>query len=381
MLAVQRQPNPIHNSPIIRSRLLVQPTKTPGLLSLSKPQSQQQRRQPREPRGSPKSKQPSNTPTKTTSAALVKPLTSTPSPRGRINNSGKPKSSPPRSSSRSSVRVRRSDRQPSPPAVLLFHSDEVPSDEEATMKDRVFTPSATLFDPFIDNVQADQKASQSSSPSRKAVFPTLTERPSGKLAKRRQPSVASTATSSTPIVPPATPSQSSKSAPVPVPKANRRSSPVPRSNSQPDPAPIAGLLPICDDSEVPVAIHSPVTPVRPKSYGTNHGRTHSYGDLSGFDSRGPKTAPILSSFSIGGQDFFQSPSPASRAQTVKTRSRQRVPSVDSVFTRNVMDLPVRSTTTVPSTSDDEYQKMKAAFFASSSFQNSPSPDDLPPPDF
>ncbi|TFL01674.1 hypothetical protein BDV98DRAFT_65077 [Pterulicium gracile] len=97
MLAVQRQPNPIHNSPIIRSRLLVQPTKTPGLLSLSKPLSQQQRRQPREPRGnSPKSKQPSNTPTKTTSAALVKPLTSTPSPRGRINNSGKPKSSPPR---------------------------------------------------------------------------------------------------------------------------------------------------------------------------------------------------------------------------------------------------------------------------------------------
>lgn len=130
-----------------------------------------------------------------------------------------------------------------------------------------------------------------------------------------------------------------------------------------------------------MAVQSPVTPVRPKSngYDSNHGRTHSYGDLPGLDNRGPKTAPILSSFSVRGQDFFQSPSPASRTQ--KTRSRQRVPSVDSVFPRNVMELPIRSTTTVPPTSDDEYQKMKAAFFASSSFQNSPSPDDLPPPDF
>jgi hypothetical protein len=385
MLAVQRQtPIQIHNSPLIHTRILVQPTSTPGLLSLARPC---QRRQPREHRSLTKAKQLCNKQTKIPSAVLVKPPTSTPSPRGRNNdNSGKPKLITPRTKSPSSVRARRSDRQPSPPALLL------PTDEESPIQDRTFTPSATFFDSFIDHFEADQKTTiKPSSPSpRKAGPPTLTDQPSGKLARRRQPSGAVTTTATTsPIVPPATPPPSSKSVPVPVPRSGTRPrSSLPLSRSQPESERIFAPTRICDDSEDVVSVTSPVTPVRPRSNPpsfSTHGRGHSHSYIDGFEFDVPKTAPILSTFSGKGLDFpFQSPTPAPRG--TKSRKRQRTPSVDLLFAKQTEAFPVKSTPPLSFSSDDEdlteeERRLKACFFASSSFQNSPSPDDLPPPDF
>ncbi|KAI0322936.1 hypothetical protein OF83DRAFT_275009 [Amylostereum chailletii] len=435
MIMVQK---PVHllSSPVVRHRrlpsappaVLIQPTRTPGLLSLSKPaqplaprsqQRQQQQRTPRpqKSRGAnpnPRSPQPSKpqsqpaepsdeasskvtTAVATSDAPLApkaKAQTSAPtdnSPRGRQNGKASKDRSIP-STSHSSVptgRRRQPHHQASPPqpSVISSRADTLPN--PAKRPDAARPPSSqshnrNAFDLF--------RASPSDSDSDTALPTTssrqdpnamkLASRPTGKLARRRQ------------VIPePVTPTPSRA---VPVPRGKNAGRAIPAMNvsrsapgvsSAPSKSVAAfrprDVFPICDDLTDVEEDGPPVTPTREKSVTWQQ---------RGLLEDGPRTAPLSSVFT--GMPFFArttTPTPSRR------RNHARSPS-EGVFNMSMDEDSSTSSSTsdaseelkalvgllprrrVASASPSARQKdVRPGFFASSTFQNSPSPDELPAP--
>lgn len=355
MIAIQKPPNfsianVHHRHPSAPPAVVVQPTRTPGLLSLSKPAQRPQR--PRQTQWPKQASSPKPAPVAAAVVPALKPAAEIvekkgPSPsRGRQHSKAKDKQN--RSASHSSVRSRRNiNRQPSPPTLPSSQAE---------------VPTTPTLDPVMDRIVR--------------AAPKLSARPSGKLARRRQPN----------IVPFELPTPSKA---IPVPKRNNSFS-VPLSRSDPflshtpprkskSRKPFDGF-PICDDmtdagdlSELDISPPVTPTPMRAKRYDD-----------------GPRTAPLTTSTVA-----FPFTSPPSPLAHKNGRRHKRTPS-EGVFTmssdedRHSPDWSTPSkalfTSTSTSTSREEDLErqaaaLAAAYFASSTFQNSPSPDELPPPAF
>ncbi|TFK73554.1 hypothetical protein BDN72DRAFT_854774 [Pluteus cervinus] len=450
MLSVQKPVSITLLSPAYHHRRhpsapVVVPTKIPGVLSISKPsrpspqprvQAQQLHQQRIRP--TPKPKSASRSPNlhqavvaekeEPQPAAKATPA-ATPEKNNRGRQGGKPQKPTTRSPSHSSTRGgRRPHRQSSPPI-----QDPVPSSQAEAPS----MPTHQLSDPFLDDISNVRQINPLQSASlNTSVPPTLSPRPSGKLARRRQQQQN-----------PTNKNQNTSAHAIPVPTQFKRYSHPQMSRSEPQishiqpavaktqtqiKAPVWDAFPICDDmTDAGDATDServpPVTPTRPRSKAYTHA-----------NSAPPRSAPLHGFFPKSVSP--PSPSPADPPVALSQRRQQgdrkhrRTPS-DGVFTMssdeeanssstsnnsgltpNVEALfrmvrnqrrgsfsatppyhsgsssssasssLVGTPTTVPRTREGREKQLEreaaaAAYFASSSFQNSPSPDELPPPLF
>ncbi|KAG1760421.1 hypothetical protein EDD22DRAFT_781179 [Suillus occidentalis] len=376
--------------------VVVQPTKTPGLLFISK--------QPSRP-STPRNHQqlPQSHSQKQLRSPKPRQKQLVPQPGGRTtqsDSSDEPPKHPTQKktflsiiirslllsrSASSNAQARRGNiRQPSPP--ILSQAEGLASSTQ-TFTRHNNNPASNSFDPFVVSSDSDSDNSLPAmtltpkNPSLQA--PSLTSQPSGKLATRRRRPFPQQI---------ATPTPSTRA--VPVPKSNiqptrhnlSRSAPTqsaaPLRTARRTSAGCAADFPVCDDTtDVDDDRYPLSTPTRERSAGT-------WQQLA-FE-EGPRTAPLNMSagFPFGGQLSFSTPSPS--------RKHYRTPS-EGVFHMS-FDEDMAST----SDASEEQKKLfgfmprkpgsvgpsvtravkdKAGFFASSVFQNSPSPDELPPPAF
>ncbi|KAJ2919794.1 hypothetical protein MD484_g537, partial [Candolleomyces efflorescens] len=350
-VAFNLAPNPAHTHrrhPSAPPAVVVQPTRTPGLLSIAKPQrSAPQKQLPSAQRrnNAPKSKQaqvarapallnPAEITEKRPALAVLQPPVSPTPVRGRVA----PKHAKDKAN-RSASQTRKPNRQPSPP-VQAVQMPESPSQAEA--------PFSNPFDPFLDSTKAPNAI----------PVPQAKNRP----IRQPQPQLAR----SDPL--------SSTMRPRSLPKTGVR-----------------GNFPVCDDmtdagdiseAETPPPRTPPATPPRRQRAADNKART----------------APgSFASTPLGGYPLFdQSPSPPRR----NNRKHHRSPSEGVVFQMSSDDDTPAGTPgmlasisfkraqnkppTTPSQSLSRatgatFMSMTEGYFASSAFQNSPSPDELPDP--
>ncbi|KAL5523277.1 hypothetical protein ACEPAF_1544 [Sanghuangporus sanghuang] len=364
--------NPSAPAAVIQGQ--VHPTNRPGLLSISKPAPTRQPRHatPRQHKSRPQLQQ-------------QQQGLSPERQRGR-NNLAKDKSARTISKPRAGHGGRGRQASPSP----------IPQPEQASTDETV-------------------AISYSSKPVSSTPASTVLSAPSGKLAKRRnRASVPFPFSASTPSVAPKASKQSAQvpppcSKPVPVPGkgAKAKMSVLPISRSDPvlshfprTPArrAVVDAFPICDDNDDDDddLIDRPSTPSPSGRKGASGTWHHSSLYNSDSEDGGPKTAPISMKEGVAKQ-YFPSPVPSPSHPAHK-----RTPSVpvDSVFDlsfnsdnelnvtemsalfgrasshRPRYDGSVRSTSTPLRKPDPAFNK-----FASPMFQNSPSPEQLPPPTF
>jgi hypothetical protein len=294
-------------------------------------------------------------------------------PRDKINE---------RSASHS--HTRRAARQPSPPnsssqaevAVNTIHNIKQPNFRSSQP---INTASVNTFDPFLDS-DSDRSVPSPFSLKPAPVRPTpiIATRPNGTLASRRKArgSVSS----------PATPTHR-KTLPVPVPMSlalpnrNAHARPVVQlSRSEPylSHMPVRASnwdeFPICDDTTEYGDDDYDVAPSPPTSFAARSarvatGRTalnRQYDD-------GPRTAPL----SLGPSYYF----PAQH--TSSPRKHGRTPS-EGVFHLSDDDSSsgsLKGLLTINSPNKGMKDKDGKPFFASSMFQISPNPEELPPPSF
>ncbi|KAE9407982.1 hypothetical protein BT96DRAFT_933004 [Gymnopus androsaceus JB14] len=373
MILVHKQQFPL-SSPYAHHRrhpsappaVVVQPTRIPGLLSLSKPNKPQQSRQ----RPASKAKQPYPKPAPAPEALKPSPeILVKSSARGRQT---KPKEKPTtRSSSHSAVRGRRNNaRQQSPPLPT--------SQAEVSSSPTYKSTNSNLFDPFLDDSNVRSKST------RPASIPTLASRPSGKLARRRQPNLPS----SNP-----TPANSPSNA-IPVPRKFNSASAPNLSRSEPSVSHIRlrnaktsrDVFPICDDLTEDDSEDDSTPPVTPTRLRPSPRFALNFDD-------GPRTAPITATPSGFPFTLSSSPSPAGK----KGRKHIRTPS-EGIFAmssdeetagghdNDLKALFGLTAKRLPLSEESEQERealaaAAAAYFASSNFQNSPSPEELPPPTF
>lgn len=447
MMLVQKPPNlptTMHNHHYHRrfpsAPVVVHPTRTPGLLSLSLPpkpastrqqqhQSQQRHRSPKSKPAGPHNRSPQPTPAEpqqneaeTSKKAQQQPTpASSPDKHVRGRQQQKPvavkdkiarrcllsssvmavvlklRLSSTSPSSLPGVQVRRNiARQPSPPVQTTT------SQAEGQLSFANNNSKSNLFDPFIVSSGSDTDNNAPRPPTTKpATTPKLTN-PSGKLARRRQRPTAATAAVTTP-----TPSK-----PVPVPRSKRHarahSAMMNISRSAPIISPLSnmgGAFPVCDDMTDADGLTPPSTPTRKSSTW----QQASYND-------GPRTAPLSST---SGFPFGNTSSKGGRRSPTSTpspthrhRNHLRSPS-EGMFSlsfdedsasssdnaneelkmlfglkhpnkrgqgQNLRGL-VHVSNTQQLQQTPASKAAKAALYASSLFQNSPSPDELPPPAF
>jgi len=390
--------------------VVVQPTKVPGILSIARSSRQQhsqshprQHRTPKPNLPASKAQPPSAEDTAKHAIQSKQPAadkkTSHPatpaadkSARGRQSKSPRDKAAtrylPPTFcrlahqplSSISNIHGRRNNvRQPSPPLTSSSQAEGtalISSQSFAHSKN----PASNSFDPFLvssDSDSENRRPPTMSLPSNdgSTKVPSLAALPSGKLARRRKPATQ----------PPATPTPASRAVPVPRSNAHHhrhnlsRSAPTNSSalshthkrslgNFSPE-------FPICDDTTDVEDTSLPSTPTRESAW-----------HPLPFD--GPHSAPLSAS-----QEF-----PFSRAAgaTPSPTSRHRRTPSEGVFNmsfdedmshsdtsdelKKLCGLPPKRFSSV-GPSSTRVAKDKSGFFASSIFQNSPSPDELPPPAF
>ncbi|EKM57636.1 uncharacterized protein PHACADRAFT_251371 [Phanerochaete carnosa HHB-10118-sp] len=410
--------------------VVIRPTQTPGLLSLSKPAQQHlprpQQSQPhvRASRTSTRGKQqrsPQPVPAQAQSAEdgkkakASKPSSANPpndsskpnvpslekSTRGRRSAKVVPKEkADQRSPSASRAHARRQSHQPSPPPAKTPSESDPSRPSVNPLRAQSFErqSASNLFDPFVVNSTSDNESPEPavSKDSAKPISfrppPQLASRPNGKLAHRRQ----SGQVHDFPM--------SSQAIPVARTHGSRNSANLSRSTPNPTPVtpprraarraamelPLAqwGEFPICDD----MTVSSPTTPVR-ESASCPSKRLGATWQQTLIDDA-PRTAPLSSTYEYPfAQPAFVTPSPAARR-----RHHQRVPS-DGVFAMSTDDDSSESSdelknvlsrlalggaamvdarrTPSPSMMDG----MPAGFYAGSVFQNSPSPEELPVPAF
>ncbi|KAG6875603.1 hypothetical protein C0992_003118 [Termitomyces sp. T32_za158] len=298
MMLVQKPPSfNLNHSPLRHRRhpssppiVLVQPTPTPGLLTINRPPPKPQQRSPRP-------QQPLRT--------KVAPTTPTPPPRARPT------------------------------------------------KDKSATPPSSRSTP-----------SQAEGPSDPFLIPSHSSKPRNN--RKRQPV-------SIPVQLPSPPSQPPAARSVPLP----RHRPAKR-NVAPEPLLPAFNFPICDDmsdNDNTFDAPAPVTPTRPKQQQHRSSLPHkpqpSPAQVNKSRPRNHKRAP-----SDSGMVFHMS-SDESGPETASDE-------VNALF--NKLSLARKSMTTPPPAQRERMYEAMAqrevrGYFASSSFQNSPSPEELPDPEF
>ena len=300
--------------------------------------------------------------------------------------------------------------QGSPPLPSQIHSQsEVLSSKSnantrsSSALSRSRNPNINSFDPFVVSSDSDSEASRTagsdSAPKPQLVrAPKLAPRPSGKLARRRLPHSEVPGTPTPP---------SSRALPVPRGKNQSRTHTTGAMNlSRSDPVlssmPARPILkrsaasnvawdafPVCDDL-TDAEDDAPTTPVREKGHmATTWQQSLVFDDA-------PRTAPLTSTLAAYP---FSRRSPSTPTPDRK-RLHQRSPS-EGVFNMSMDDdsssdaaeelkalvglLPNKRISSAGSTPNGSGKSTKKderhGFFASSNFQNSPSPDDLPPPAF
>ena len=299
------------------------------------------------------------------------------------------------------MRGSRSARQPSPPTLPPAQTSQVegPSVSQA----------ASLFDPFVDDA------------SQHKTTLTLNSKPSGKLARRRQPQAGA--------VPPSAPPASSKAIPLPpvttrahvhnLSRSDPAQSHMPteqqrRRSSTATGAIAFDVFPICDDmtDAGDVSDHEPpVTPTRPKAQNkfTTSPRTAPATGFFPLLPSAPSSAPQYKSRQ-GGRKHKRSPSEGvfnmssdedtstgwnpsvgtlfQLARTPGAGKRASLQAYSSPFKtvapvtpRSAKDLAPAAAQAKERQFEKEAAEKVAGYFASSSFQNSPSPDELPDPLF
>jgi len=208
--------------------------------------------------------------------------------------------------------------------------------------------------------------------------PKLLSLPSGKLARRRRQPIPQVFTI------PTTPTPPSKAVPVVRNNVNHHGPNISHSDPLSSHMPTRpadkrstaisvkwDAFPVCDDTGDDLT--PPSTPVLEQAV-----------TLASKLDNGPRTAPMSSSrYSFSGfMTPYSSPSPASR-----TRRHQRTPS-EGVFTLDDDAASPHSPEELQALiglfskgSPARISKEKAGYFASSMFQNSPNPEELPPPSF
>ncbi|GLB42226.1 hypothetical protein LshimejAT787_1102410 [Lyophyllum shimeji] len=334
--------------------VVVQPTRTPGLLSIAKPQQQRQQPQQRSPR--PPQAQRSSP--KLHVAVGAAPATPLPPPRGR-QSKDKPAANQ-RSNSLSGRR--QAHRQPSPPSQA-----EGPT--TPTKSTRISTSNS---DPFIVSVPS----------------PTLSTRPSGKLARRRQPQPPLTQPVSIPSTTNKQPSKPvSRSVPLPRHRPAKRSVNLNSSTTNTTAANPSLLppfdFPICDDmtegGDISDAEPSPVTPTRPRAPRHTHSKPPAFVppavvNKHGRPGRNHKRAP-----SDSGMVFHMSSDESGPENSSNSEEELRALVRNMALARTGMRTPP------PAQRERMYEAQAQAqlqgYFASSVFQNSPSPEELPDPLF
>lgn len=275
-------------------------------------------------------------------------------------------------------------------------SSPVQSRSQTSQAEDPFSAShakSNLFDPFVVSSDSDSDntasgnstniRSSSSNPAMVRLTPKLTANPSGKLARRRQPAAATV--SPTPV-----PSKA-----VTVPRNNYRRghghthSMLNVSRSAPSAAsPAASNFPVCDDTTDADGLTPPATPTR--GMGTWQQTLLAYDD-------GPRTAPLTLTSGFNFPAGMVTPSPSSRRQGQHLRSPSEgvfsmsfdedSSSSDSAIEglKMLVGLLPNKRASMPVSSNKRpahlSAKAKASLYASSLFQNSPSPDELPPPAF
>ncbi|KAF9239779.1 hypothetical protein BU15DRAFT_46324 [Melanogaster broomeanus] len=386
-----------HRHPSAPPAVVVQPTKVPGILSISKQprtspprqhqQQQQLQSQQRHQHRSPKPKHlpPQNrTPQPHQSDAQSQDDTHhnrPTNPRGVDNlNLRKIRARQGESLLLLIAHSRRNNvRQPSPP----LHSSQVegnilPSTQSFAHRNN--NPASNSFDPFIASSDSDSDnphPSMSLMSNEAKAAPALIAQPSGKLARRRNHTTQALTT----------PTPASRTVPVPRPGKHSaprnnisRSAPnsygLSRAGDRRISAGLPAEFPVCDDTTDVEDSSPPSTPTREST---------TWRQLP-FD--GPRTAPLsTNSFSLVGP-AGSSPSPARRhyrtpSEGVFNMSFDEDISSASNTSEELQELfgfpPKRFGSVGPSAV--RAGKDKAGFFASSLFQNSPSPDELPPPAF
>ena len=286
------------------------------------------------------------------------------------------RTSPPSLPSISNLHGRRNnDRQPSPPLPPSSQVEGTAFNSSQSFAHHSKNPASNSFDPFLvssDSDSENRRPPNMSLPSNdgSTKVPSLAALPSGKLARRRKPATQ----------PPSTPTPASRA--VPVPRSNThhrhnlsRSAP---SNSTASSAHKRSLgifspeFPVCDDTTDVEDSSPPSTPTRESTW-----------HPLGFG--GPHSAPLSAAHEFPfSRAAGATPSPTSR--------HRRTPS-DGVFNmsfdedsdasdelKQFCGLPPKRFSSV-GPSSTRVSKDKSGFFASSVFQNSPSPDELPPPAF
>ncbi|KAF5379030.1 hypothetical protein D9615_006013 [Tricholomella constricta] len=365
MMLVQKQPNfSLNSSPSTFHHrrhpsappavVVVQPTRTPGLLSLSKPQPHRQQPQQRSPRPAPAQR---STPKLQLS---VGPAPATPSPASRGRQAKDKGASTTRSDSLSARRP--AHRQSSPPLQA-----EDPLNSTPTKSNHVLVSNS---DPFLVS----------------ATSPTLSTRPSGKLARRRQHQPPqqlpnSTQPVSIPTLNKQPPKPLSRSVPLPRHRPARRT-------FNPNPS---GLLPafdfpICDDmtdaGDLSDVDHAPPSPVTPTLRRGHHGHTHSkpppfmppaVANKHTRPGRSHRRAP-----SDSGMLFHMSSDESGPESTASEEELLRNILKDLAVNRKDMKTPPPQAQ-METMYEAQAQAQAHGYFASSVFQNSPSPEELPDP--
>ncbi|KAL4243342.1 hypothetical protein ABKN59_011530 [Abortiporus biennis] len=420
MLAVQKPVNPFFSSTPSHYRtshsrhpsapVIVRPTHTPGLLSLSKPASTPLSRphpahaNARAPRSPPKGKsqrsnvaQPTEdvkkspaTKNKADAVSSVVPPVCEKSTRGRQQSKPASKDKNDRRSlslSSSRTPARRPAHQPSPPPPSRIPNQTDVQAPVNPLRAQSFVhrdSDSNLFDPFLVHPSSDRESPEPTTvkPVSKPIAfssPKLSYRPSGNLARRRHPS----AQFGPSVLDTPTPSKA-----VPVSRSKRTETggflqvtsrrPTTRRVST---AP-AWDFPICDDSD---DVTPPSTPVRESaSVPSKPGVTWQQESL--FFDEAPRTAPLSSTF-----DHAHIPSPtASPTPAQRRRHHRRVPS-EGMFSMSMDEDSSSSDAGSPkrreavavrrSPSPSVEGSLPAGFYAGSVFQNSPSPEELPVPAF
>ncbi|KAF8800571.1 hypothetical protein BYT27DRAFT_7199698 [Phlegmacium glaucopus] len=406
---------PVHihrRHPSAPPTVVVQPTRTPGLLTLSKPPRpplSQRQNQRQTPKSLPKSKSTPvvpapllNSPAEITdtkkSGVIAVPATPSPQPRGRGQSKQLKDQAQIQSRSPSQPLVRgKHGRQPSPP-IPQPQSQQIPSQAEVAVVSFI-----NLSDPFLDNDSSFSSNLPSS---------TIPFNPSGKSVNRRQER-------HTPSPSP-TPSEA-----IPVPAATRRQMPnMSRSDPIPSyirqrPRPISARpstfqhFPICDDMNdvvdagptTPPATHrhyenglhtAPIATRAPGTFPFNAMGLHSPSPVaSKRGNRKHRRTPSEGVFHMSSdEDVSSGPdgtvlNPNVKALFGLVNTFNPGSKVSSTFSTPIRSIPPYKRDSASPSNGSRLSKEKqlereaiekaAGYFASSMYQNSPSPDELPDP--
>ncbi|KAI6043931.1 hypothetical protein EDC04DRAFT_2646228 [Pisolithus marmoratus] len=261
-------------------------------------------------------------------------------------------------------------RQPSPPLPPSSQAEGINHISSPPFARHTKNFASNSFDPFLASSDSDSDHSRTlkmSSPAKVTPPKLISAHPSGKLARRRNPTTPTPAARAIPVPRSNTPHNRpslSRSAP------SHSSAPL-RQARLPS-ASAATEFPVCDDTTDVEDSSLPTTPIRESSW------------QFGFD--GPRTAPLATSKRgpFGGVMGASPPSP----------SRHRRAPSEGVFNMSFdeeMSLWDTSEELKQVSGSRQFASVgpsfvragqdKSEFFASSVFQNAPSPDELPPPAF